>query len=658
MILKQQAGKSVFFEGSLRFWYLIIALACMAAYGNTILNLYGLDDHLVTNHNPLIEKGLSGLYEIFTTNYIAEAGIYLDYRPLVKATFALEYTLWGFNPHVSHFVNILLYIIACCLILKVLLQVFGKPYFGVIIAGVLLYAVHPVHTEVVASLKNRDEILVLIFSFSATLFFLKYTNGGKLQYLAIGLLMFLFALLSKISCLPFVASIPLLLYVQRKNIKQPAIVFIALAVLTGAFYAVVIKSLPGFARPYEYVETPFPYLTDYSVKLGTAFYSLLYYVRLLIIPAWFSFYYGYGFVELKTMLSVLPLISLLFHLGILGAAVYLFKRNIFVSFFLFFYLIQISLYSNLVLPLAGIVAERGAFYASLAFAMLLAYLIQRFVGVASSQTADKKGSPQLSVSYSKIQAGLLVAILCLYTVETFARNTDWKDTITLFEADMPHLKTSAKANYMMAKEIRRLYRTDPQLTQQTLDIQSTRAAQYYNQAITDYPQYATAMEELGMVYAIEQKNRSMAIPVFERALAIDSTLWRSSNNLAMCYMLEKDGKQALYWYEKSLRANQDNPKVLVELGKLYYSMGLKQKALETNDKLLKLAPDSYMPYYNYGVYYMLEKDTVTAVKYFEQDIAHGDKETFPFYFLGTYYLHHGDTVNALRIRNLAPKVSR
>ncbi len=644
----------------LRYFYAWVVVLSFLAYGNTLFNDYGLDDSLVTNHNPLIEKGLKALPEIFTTNYIAEEGIHLDYRPLVKASYALEYTLWGWRPGISHFINILLFAFAGCVLFNVLLETFSAKYFQVLFIGVLIYMVHPVHTEVVASLKNRDEIFVLLFSFLSARFFLKYADSQTVKFFGIGLLMFLLALFSKISCLPFIASIPLLLYFKNKNVKTAALAFVGLAVLAAAYYFVVIHSLPGFARPYDYVETPLPYLQDMSLKLGTAFYSLAWYLRLLVVPYPLSFYYGYQYVELVPLFSLWPIVSIIIHLSLFVLAVYLLRRNRLVSFLLLFYLIQISLYSNLVLPLVGIVAERGLFFASLSFCVLLSWLINySWQNIREKPHPESKKAALLyDVRLGAVKTILVLVLLMGFGAVTIARNQEWKDTLTLFEADMPHLENSAKANYMMAKEIRRIYRTDPQLTKEKLETESAKAVHYYKRAIEIYPQYAQAMEELGMVYAIEQRNTSMAIPMFKEAFVIDSTLWRSANNLALSFQLSKDTAEAVYWYERSVKAHADNPKGLVELSKLYYMQGKKEKALWANGQLLKVAPDSYLPYYNYAIYYMLEKDTVSAVKYFEEDIKRGEREQFPYFFLFRYYLQNGDTAAAVRVKNLAPPVSQ
>lgn len=644
-------------EKPIRFYYLVLAVFCFALYANTIQNNYGLDDYLVTNHNPLIEKGIAAWPEIFTTNYIAENGIYVDYRPLVKASFALEYSLFGWTPHLSHLINVLLYALACCLAFKLLLLLFQERSITVLFTGMLLYAAHPVHTEVVASLKSRDELLVLIFVLLSSIAFVQFAIKPDKRNLLLGLLFFFCSLLSKITGIPFIVLIPVMYFIKSNRAKSAFFIFSALALLTVLYYLVLVSWLPGMARPYEYVETPLPYLNDFSLKFGTAFYSLGYYLCLLIAPVQLSFYYGINYIELKNLVSLLPMVSIVTYVALLVATVYYHKKNVFISFCLFFYLVQISLAANLVLPMPGIVGERVLLAASLPFCLLVAYVFHQLFYHPSRKKKTNTAPHYFLFRSSYLSLALIACLLLFYSYTTIARNADWKDTITLFEADMPHLQKSAKANYMMAKELRRLYRTDKNLSAEKLQTESTKAIHYYNQAISAYPRYATAMEELGTLYAVEQRNISMAIPLFEKAFAIDSTLWRSANNLGMAYQMTKDTSTAIHWYKKSLQAKPGNVKVLEELAKLYYLKGEKQNALACNDSIMRLMPDSYLPYYNYAIYYMLEGDTANAVKYFEQDIARGEKEKFPFSFLIRHYLHLRDTGNALRIRNLMPRIS-
>jgi hypothetical protein len=142
----------------------LLFLFSFVIYVNTIPNDYNLDDELVTQNHRLTSKGISAIPEIFTSPYYEDkAGYKYEYRPIVLISFAIEHTFFGDNPHVSHFFNVLLYSLLCVLFFQTLKLAFSshKDLFPLIAA--LLFAAHPIHTEVVASIKNRDEIFALIF---------------------------------------------------------------------------------------------------------------------------------------------------------------------------------------------------------------------------------------------------------------------------------------------------------------------------------------------------------------------------------------------------------------------------------------------------------------------------------------------------------------
>ena len=92
-----------------------IFILTILIYSNSIKNDFSLDDNYVTvtNHNlpnnPRIEKGIHGISEIFTTHYIHTKQQSFEYRPITLSTFAIEYELFGCNPHINHLINILLF---------------------------------------------------------------------------------------------------------------------------------------------------------------------------------------------------------------------------------------------------------------------------------------------------------------------------------------------------------------------------------------------------------------------------------------------------------------------------------------------------------------------------------------------------------------------
>ncbi|MBK8366589.1 MAG: hypothetical protein IPL10_03970 [Bacteroidetes bacterium] len=122
-----------------------------------------MDDQFVTE-NSYTNKGLKTIKKIFTSYYAESDGKNnYEYRPIVKLSFALEHELFGVRPWVGHLINILLYAICLLLLYKVLLLIFHQQTSTFNLLIVLLFAVLPIHTEVVASLKNRDVLLCFCF---------------------------------------------------------------------------------------------------------------------------------------------------------------------------------------------------------------------------------------------------------------------------------------------------------------------------------------------------------------------------------------------------------------------------------------------------------------------------------------------------------------
>ena len=123
-----------------------------------------MDDDLVTRNHRLTSKGISAIPEIFTSPYYQDdMGYAYEYRPVVLSSFAIEHSLFGDKPFVSHLINLFLYALCCVLLFKVMkvISVSFTPLLSFFVT--LLFAAHTSHTEVVASIKNRDEILGLIF---------------------------------------------------------------------------------------------------------------------------------------------------------------------------------------------------------------------------------------------------------------------------------------------------------------------------------------------------------------------------------------------------------------------------------------------------------------------------------------------------------------
>ena len=189
-------------------------------YFNSIQNGYNLDDELVTRNHPLTSKGINALWEIITSPYYSdEMGYSYGYRPIVLMTFAIENYFFGEDPHVGHFINLLIYVFIVVLGYNLLAKLLGENHQSIAFFAMLVFAVHPVHTEVVNSLKNRDELLALFFALISLSFLVKENfNEKKYLWFLLFCLFLVFSVLSKKSSVPIFFCAPLFIVNKFKSL--------------------------------------------------------------------------------------------------------------------------------------------------------------------------------------------------------------------------------------------------------------------------------------------------------------------------------------------------------------------------------------------------------------------------------------------------------
>ena len=211
------------------------------------------------------------------------------YRPLSLVTFAIEGALFGDSPAVGHLGNVLLFALCCVVLLGVLQELLGErsgPLSGLSVpfASALLFAAHPIHTEVVANIKGRDEILALLGSLGSLWLCLRAVDSPRPRALVASAVVFFLALLSKENAITFLAVIPLSLWFFRPEPgatltrSMPGLVIAALAFL--ALRQSIVSS--GTGSP-DLLNDPF-LAAHASERLATIAYTLGRYLDLLVWP--------------------------------------------------------------------------------------------------------------------------------------------------------------------------------------------------------------------------------------------------------------------------------------------------------------------------------------------------------------------------------------
>lgn len=494
-------NKKLNLEGS--FWVnhqlhlLLIFFISSLLYANTLYHQYAVDDSIVILRNKFTKKGWAGMPGIwgedtFTGFFGSKRNLVAGgrYRPLSLATFAMELQLFGDpivdkdgqyildadgdinyhgEPFISHAVNLLLYAWLCMVIYLMLLQMFNpkrekdklKGYF-IALAGALLYATHPIHTEAVANIKGRDEIMVLLGSVLAVYWVLRAAvSNNKVLYHAAAIGAFVFALFSKENAITFLAIIPAALYFfTKQDLPKIALQTAPYLVIVVAFWFGVRAPILGEAAAVvgsenapatELMNDPFLKIEGNryvsftaSERIATVLYTWIEYIKLLIYPHPLT--NDYYPKHIRTDQDIIPsfqmakvLLSVLVHLA-LGLFLLLgtLKKKPY-AFFILFYLATFSVVSNLIFPIGTNMAERFMFLPSVGFSVLCAMGLYHLV----QQRLQKEGDWQKAL---KTPVVILTVLCVLYGGKTFSRNFAWYDDYTLFTTDIHNSPYSAKLN--------------------------------------------------------------------------------------------------------------------------------------------------------------------------------------------------------------------
>ena len=157
--------------------YLCMALAAIAflLYCNTLGHGFILDDVMVLKDNVLVKQGIKAIPELLSTPHMRGYLIIPNdlYRPLSLVMFAIEYQFFGLNPTVGHFFNILTFMGYVVMLFLFMNKFFDGKKTAIAFIAALIFAVHPIHTEVVANIKSRDELLCYFFAFWALNLFME-----------------------------------------------------------------------------------------------------------------------------------------------------------------------------------------------------------------------------------------------------------------------------------------------------------------------------------------------------------------------------------------------------------------------------------------------------------------------------------------------------
>ena len=595
--------------------WLIIMLVVFAFIINapTIRYEYTLDDPYFTTDNPFVREGVSAIPQFFT--HAAYYGVFKNhdasYRPLMLTSFAIEKQIFGFNPQIGHIINLVLFCVAILLLYKLLRRVF-KDYSAYIpFFVVLLYELHPIHTEVVASVKSRDELLALLFTTVSMLASFKYIDTNKIQHLILSAVYFFLALISKESSITFVAIMPLTIYFFRN--EKPAKIVMAVVpylVMAGVYMLMRMSFIESDGEKVRIMvnNNALMAATNYADKLATILFIQFKYILLLIFPHPLSWDYSYseipiiGFSNPKALLSVLAIGGLLVY-AIMGLK----RKNIF-SYCILFYCAGAVITSNLLVDIGATMAERFIFTASLGFCIAIVFLVMKIM------KADKTN---FSYANSSKVFFVMIAISVLYAGKTIARNEVWINNMELYKSGVETAPGSWRTHYLLGvqytKQISK--EKDPQVKNEIFK----NAIEQFNASNGILPLNGDVYLLKGYAFEFAGNHDDSAIASYKTTLSIDSSNKQAANNLGGMLLRKNMLDDAIQILGKIVARDTTFVDALCNLGAAYGNSGRFKEA---------------------------EKYYVMAVR------QRPDESANVFMSMSNIYKYMGDSVNAQHYRQL------
>jgi tetratricopeptide (TPR) repeat protein len=579
--------------------FLLIFVTTLLAYSNTFNSSFHYDDNATIIQNPIIKN-----LEYFTEP--SKARIFqghfeypnLNRRYIGYLTFALNYKFHGLDVTGYHIVNFLIHIVSAFIIYLLIRLSFKTPILStsdikdyseyIALTSALLFACHPIQTQAVTYITQRVASLTTMFYLLAVFLYVKWrikTSGvrsTKTKILNIrSLLLYLMAVISTVLAmktketaftLPIMISLYELIFFEGKVNKR--IVYLIPFLLTMLIIPLSLVSIDKpvgeligdidlATRDYMEISRKDYFLTQFSV--------LVTYIRLIFLPIKQNLEYDYPvystLFELRVLLSSLILFTLLL------LAVYLLKKckdgtshNRLISFGIFWFFITLSVESSLI-PIPSVIYEHRMYLAS--FGVFLALTTAVFV-------VREKFSKRWR-NTDKLIAGLIVITIISLTGATYARNSVWKDDISLWRDVVRKSPSKARAHSNLCDGYQSRGLTDEAITECLL-------------AVSLNPYLINAHYNLGTAY-MSKGLMDEAIKYLRQAIMLKPTFASAYNNLGIAYNSKGLTDEAIKNYQLAIRLNPIFPEAYNNIGFAYQSKGLYKEAIKHYRIALKLKPD-------------------------------------------------------------------
>lgn len=522
---------------------MLLALAVAVSYFNAIGNGFIYDDLALVMKNPQV-KDWRYLPEIFTSGYWtttfgASGGLY---RPLTTISFLVDHTFGG-SPMPFHVDNILIHFVCTLLVYLVLKAILGRERPALFAA--IVFAVHPVHTEAVAWISGRAEILSVTLLMASLWVFI--ARPPRPLYVSASVALFFLALLAKetAAVLPVLLAVYMSLYQPATGSRENGLRLFRRLWPHAAAFAVyfliraIVLSDSLLPPPHT---IPLLQVGPYE-RLLTMFTAYFHYARLALFPTGLTVFY-YFFTESALHFTVLAFLAAAVLLAVFGRKLVAGDRD--AAFGVSLFLIALFPVSNII-PTGIIMSERAMYLPSVGVCLIL--------GLAFARAANSQAAALRRGAFA-IFGLLVIAFVSL----ALLRNPYWRSEDDFVKSNM----------------------------------------EFYERAVKVRPDIALNWSNLADIRVFLGKYDDETMGYIEQALRLDPDDYLA--HFAKAAVLERQGRleESLREYEACL-ATTPSFKIYNDAGALLQKMGRYEESRKSLEQAIELNPYCDICYLNLGI---------------------------------------------------------
>jgi tetratricopeptide (TPR) repeat protein len=490
--------------------------------------------------------------------------------------------VWGFNETGYHIVNLSIHIINALLVYVFILLTFKSPHLArlrlnrysgkIAIFSALIFVTHPIHTQAVTYISQRFTSLATLFYLlsvvSYAVFRLGSSKSSRSALFAVSLISAVIAMFTKEISFTLPLAIALWGFVFMKGRTKKRLLILLPLLLTMLIIPVSLIDMDNSMTEAIGDATKTQEVISRHDYLLTQFRVMVTYLRLLVAPVSQNLDYDYPvyqwFFTPEIMLSFAFVAGLIaFGIHLLYYAKTEMTELRLAGFGVIWFFLTISVESSFI-SLADVINEHRLYLPSIGAFVAFAAGTFMFISRINS-TALRKG----------IIPFLIILPIVLASV-SYARNTVWRGTITLWEDIVSKSPNKARTHLNLGLE----YFNKGLVN---------RAEEQYKIALKLRPNDALAYNNLGTTY-FKKEQFDEAIDCYKEAVKLDSDFSKAHNNLGAALSSKGFVDKAIGAFNDSLKSWPDNPVAHNNLGLAYMKKGMHEKAIMHFKTAVRLDP--------------------------------------------------------------------